>query len=56
MPLEDRRARHERLLQVLRRNDIHAWHGRFVQQLQACNRPDVASGASIAIGRAGTGR
>ena len=56
MPLDERRARHERLMRVLRRNDIHAWHGRFVQQLQACATPDVVSPAAVAIGRTGTGR
>jgi len=35
MPLAERRARHRRMLEVLRRNDIHAWHTRFVSQLQA---------------------
>jgi trehalose 6-phosphate synthase len=33
MPLEERRARHAGMLAVLRRNDIHAWHERFVEQL-----------------------
>jgi trehalose 6-phosphate synthase len=33
MPLEERRARHARLLERLRRNDIHAWHGRFIAEL-----------------------
>jgi trehalose 6-phosphate synthase len=56
MPLDERRTRHERLMQVLRRNDIHAWHGRFVQQLLACATPDVVSPAAVAIGRTGTGR
>jgi hypothetical protein len=40
------------LLQVLRRNDIHAWHGRFVRQLQASTRPDVVSGSALPIGQA----
>ena len=35
MPLADRRERHHRMLEVLRRNDIHAWHTRFVKQLQS---------------------
>jgi len=38
MPLEERRARHARMLEVLRRNDIHAWHSRFVSQLQQASR------------------
>jgi trehalose 6-phosphate synthase len=33
MPAEERRRRHARLLEVLRRNDIHAWHRRFVDTL-----------------------
>jgi len=33
MPLEERRARHAGMLAVLRTNDIHAWHERFVEQL-----------------------
>ena len=52
MSRDERRARHERLIEVLRRNDIHAWHGRFVQQLQACVQPDVVGNAAVAIGRA----
>jgi trehalose 6-phosphate synthase len=55
MPLDERRARHERLMQGLRRDDIHAWHGRFVQQLQACTEPEVVNRAPIPIGRTGTG-
>ena len=38
MPLDERRARHARMLEVLRRNDIHAWHSRFVSQLQQASR------------------
>jgi len=52
MPGDERRARHQRLLEVLRRNDIHAWHGRFVQQLQACVEPEVVGNGAVAIGRA----
>ena len=55
MPVDERRARHELLLQVLRRNDIHAWHGRFVQQLQACVTPGLLSPAEIPVFRTGTG-
>jgi trehalose 6-phosphate synthase len=56
MPLDERCTRHERLMQVLRGHDIHAWHGRFVQQLQACVTPDVANPVAVSIGRTGTGR
>jgi trehalose 6-phosphate synthase len=38
MPRDERCARHGQLLDVLRRNDIHAWHGRFVGQLEAAAR------------------
>jgi trehalose 6-phosphate synthase len=33
MPLDERRARHAAMLDVMRRNDIRAWHTRFVEQL-----------------------
>jgi trehalose 6-phosphate synthase len=33
MPLAERRARHERLLAILHKNDIHRWHTRFLEQL-----------------------
>jgi trehalose 6-phosphate synthase len=33
MPLEERRERHRAMLAALRRNCIHAWHGRFVAAL-----------------------
>jgi trehalose 6-phosphate synthase len=39
MPLDERRARHSQMLDVLRRNDIHAWHARFIEQLQFPTRP-----------------
>jgi len=39
MPRDERRARHLQMLHVLRRNDIHAWHARFIQQLQPPSRP-----------------
>lgn len=34
MPLGERRQRHQALLEVLRRNDIHAWHRRFLDTLE----------------------
>jgi trehalose 6-phosphate synthase len=50
MPLAERRERHARMLEVLRRNDIHAWHTRFVTQLEAAtaarSRPPVGMGGS----------
>lgn len=60
MPRAERRVRHERLLAVLRRNDIHAWYGRFVEQLQAAERlaappgtPSLASLAHANLARSG---
>jgi trehalose 6-phosphate synthase len=41
MPLEERRGRHAEMLKVLRRNDIHAWHTRFVEQLRASADPGL---------------
>ena len=35
MPLAERRERHQRLVQVLRANDIAAWHSRFIDCLQS---------------------
>lgn len=35
MPLAERRRRHQALLEVVRRNDIHAWHRGFVAALDA---------------------
>ena len=34
MPLTERRARHAASLAVLRENDIHRWHTRFIEDLQ----------------------
>jgi trehalose 6-phosphate synthase len=47
MPLEERRARHEDMLQILRHNDIHAWHMRFVEQLQVGARPPILAPARL---------
>ena len=52
MPLEERRARHGEQLAVLRRNDIHAWHSRFVDALQACVRPAIVDAAAASGERA----
>ena len=35
MPLAERRERHARSLATLRANDIHRWHTRFIEDLQA---------------------
>jgi trehalose-6-phosphate synthase len=34
MPLENRRARHERMLEALHKNSIAQWHETFVAALQ----------------------
>ncbi len=34
MTLSERRARHRSMLEVIQRNDIHAWHGHFVAALE----------------------
>jgi trehalose 6-phosphate synthase len=34
MPLSERRARHRSMMEVIRRNDIHAWHGNFLAELE----------------------
>jgi trehalose 6-phosphate synthase len=39
MPLAERRERHQRSLEVLRRNDIHAWHQRFLDTLAGVASP-----------------
>ena len=41
MPLAERRERHAALLAVLRRNDIHAWHSRFIEALLASSLPAI---------------
>ena len=39
MRLPERRERHQQMLEVMRRNDITAWHTRFVEKLQATRTP-----------------
>jgi trehalose 6-phosphate synthase len=38
MPLDARQARHERMMEVLRRNDIHTWCSNFLATLEATSR------------------
>jgi trehalose-6-phosphate synthase len=38
MRLPERRERHAQMIEVLRQNDITAWHTRFVDKLQAAGR------------------
>jgi trehalose 6-phosphate synthase len=35
MPLEERKARFDHMMETLRRNDIHAWRTRFLDALEA---------------------
>jgi trehalose 6-phosphate synthase len=44
LPLDERRERHAEMLEVLRRNDIHAWHTRFIRQLEAAAQPRGIAG------------
>jgi trehalose 6-phosphate synthase len=53
MPLAERRARHEEMLRVLRRNDIHAWHTRFLQQLQGASGPRSVAARAPRVSLAG---
>jgi len=48
MPLAERRDRHQQMLEALRRNDIHAWHTRFIERLAAVERPQLALASSAA--------
>lgn len=41
MPLAERRQRHRAMMEVIRRNDIHAWHGKFVAELERAGRAQV---------------
>jgi trehalose 6-phosphate synthase len=38
MPLHERRERHQRMLAVLRQNDIYAWHTRAIASLRGRTR------------------
>ena len=42
MPLDARQARHQRMIDVLRRNDIHSWTSNFLDTLEATPRPGSA--------------
>jgi trehalose 6-phosphate synthase len=50
MQLDERRARHAAMLEVMRRNDIHAWHARFTEQLVA---RETGQAVSARLRRAG---
>jgi trehalose 6-phosphate synthase len=38
LPRAERRERHRRMLETLRKNDIHAWHTRFLRRLESSAR------------------
>jgi trehalose 6-phosphate synthase len=44
MSNEERRARHARMLEVLERNDIRAWHARFLAELRATRARQTEEG------------
>ncbi len=47
MPLDARQARHRRMMEVLRKNDIHSWTSKFLATLEATRRGSAsASGLS----------
>jgi trehalose 6-phosphate synthase len=39
MPLEERRERHKRLLEVVHRTNAASWAEAFLQALESCRRP-----------------
>jgi trehalose 6-phosphate synthase len=43
MSLSERRQRHRAMLEVIRRNDIHAWHGKFVAALTRVAKETAAA-------------
>ena len=43
MPLAERRERHAAMMDVLRRNDVTAWHRRFVSTLQSATKRPAGS-------------
>ena len=50
MPLAERRERHEAMMKKLTRNDITAWHKRFVDALRATRMQVAQTRASAAFG------
>jgi trehalose 6-phosphate synthase len=43
MPLDERRERHESLLAIIERNDIHSWRRRFLDVLENTARAEASS-------------
>ena len=50
MPLDARQARHQRMMEVLRRNDIHAWASKYLATLEQ-TRPTPATISATAAAR-----
>jgi trehalose 6-phosphate synthase len=50
MPLAERRERHASMMDVIRRNDVVAWHHRFVDALLANRPPALESPGDVAAG------
>jgi trehalose 6-phosphate synthase len=50
MPLDARQARHQRMMEVLRRNDIHAWASRFLATLEQTRSTPTALSATASAG------
>ena len=48
MPLDERRQRHQQMLQSVRRHDIHSWYGKFLADLTG-DGFKLARGRSIAV-------
>jgi trehalose 6-phosphate synthase len=50
MPLSERRRRHEALIDTVRRNDIHAWHRTFMEELESSAGQSVLDVPGGAVG------
>jgi trehalose 6-phosphate synthase len=46
MRLPERRERHQKMLEIMRVNDITAWHTRFVRGLEALSAPEAEADAA----------
>ena len=50
MPLSERKRRHEALIDTVRRNDIHAWHRTFMEELESSAGQSVLDVPGGAVG------
>ena len=50
MPLSERRRRYEALIDTVRRNDIHAWHRTFMEELESSTGQSVLDVPEGAVG------